>query len=196
MMKRIFVFALLCGMTAVGLAQDKALPLDERGKLIYYEVVEKKEVDLATLKERARLFFDKAKELTVEVQEVDSLWYAKGKLLINKTAFVLSRPSGEVLYRLYVDFKPGKYRFWLTDFSFIPYQRDRYGNFVPSTTIGIPLERKQGKLNAGEWESYVKATAREVKLFAERFKQSMSEQPINPPTAKAVPTVATKNQKW
>ena len=196
MMKRIFVFALLCGMTAVGLAQDKALPLDERGKLIYYEVVEKKEVDLATLKERARLFFDKTKELTPEVQEDDSLWSAKGKLLINKTAFVLSRPSGEVLYRFYVDFKPGKYRFWLTDFSFIPYQRDRYGNFVPSTTIGIPLERKQGKLNAGEWESYVKATAREAKLFAERFKQSMSEQPINSPTAKAVPAVATKNQKW
>jgi len=194
-MKRgLFVALLLCSVA--GFAQDAELPFDERGKFIYYEVVAQKDVPAAMLMERAAKFFSSSKELKLKTVPQDTLWMARGKMVINKTAFVLSRPSGEVGYHLYLDFKDGKYRFWLTDFNFISYQRDRYGSFVPETTVGIPLENKPGKLNAGEWTAYSKATAREARLFAERFKKGMSEHAINPPTAKAVPSVDTKNQKW
>lgn len=194
-MKRgMFVALWLCSVA--GFAQDVELPFDERGKFIYYEVVVQKDVPASMLMERATKFFNASKELKLKTSPQDTLWMARGKMVINKTAFVLSRPSGEVGYHLYVDFKNGKYRFWLTDFSFISYQRDRYGNFVPETTVAIPLEKKPGRLNAGEWTAYSKATAREAKLFAERFKKGMLESAINPPTAKAVPSVDTKNQKW
>ncbi|SHF87179.1 DUF4468 domain-containing protein [Pedobacter caeni] len=193
-MRKLLIVVLL--FPFAGFAQDVELPFDERGKFIYYEVVSQKEVKAEVLMERAAKFFNSSKELKLQTSPQDSLWMARGKMVINKTAFVLSRPSGEVWYHLYADFKEGKYRFWLTDFSFISYHRDRYGNFVPETTVAIPLENKPGKLNAGEWTAYSKATAREAKLFAERFKKGMSESAINPPTAKAVPTVDTKNQKW
>ncbi|RZK84776.1 MAG: hypothetical protein EOO98_16520, partial [Pedobacter sp.] len=58
---------------------------------------------------------------------------------------------------------------------FIPYQRDRYGNFVASTTVGIPLESNPGKLNAGEWAAYkakrpkVKREIASNKCFSKQF---------------------------
>lgn len=176
--------------------QELGLPFDERGRYIYYEVVTQKGKTAEELKLRAMAYF-KSPAVKILLSEKDSLLTGKGKLIINKTAFVLTRPSGEVSYQLYLDFKAGKYRFWLTDFTFIPYQRDRYGNFVPANPIGTSLEQKPGKLNAAEWESYLKATAKEAQLFGERLKKGMLlDAAIITPTAKAVPTQTTKDQKW
>lgn len=172
---------------------EEELPLDDRGKYIYYEVVSQKGKTVEELIQAAKAYFKNK----INLSEKDSLYTGKGKLIINKTAFVLTRPSGEVRYQLYLDFKEGKYRFWLTDFSFIPYQRDRYGNFVPATSIGLPLEQKPGKLNAAEWASYRKATAKEAQEFAAHLKQSMlADTAIIQPAAKAIPVQSTKNQKW
>lgn len=177
--------------------EEQELPLDDRGKYIYYEVVSQKGKTAEELIAKAKAYFksESGPKITLKVQ--DSLYTGKGKLILNKTAFVLTRPFGEVRYQLFLDFKDGKYRFWLTDFSFIPYQRDRYGNFVPATTVGLPLEQKPGKLNATEWASYVKATAKEAGVFANNFKEAMlADAAIILPTPKAVPVQTTKNQKW
>ncbi|MNL78726.1 hypothetical protein D3C87_2051880 [compost metagenome] len=82
----------------------------------------------------------------------------------------------------------------MTDFNFISYQRDRYGNFVPSTTVGIPLETKPGKLNSAEWAGYVKATTKELNVLAERFKEAMMKKVITP--AAVVPSAVGPHQKW
>lgn len=178
-------------------AQEQVLPLDERGKYIYYEVVSRKDKTAEALKNYAKTYFNSSSAPKIKLSEKDSLWTGKGKLIINKTAFVLTRPSGELTYQLFLDFKDGKYRFWLTDFIFIPYQRDRYGNFVPATPIGTPLEQKPGKLNAADWTSYLKVTAKEAQLFAEKFKKGMLlDTAIIAPTAKAIPVQRTKDQKW
>lgn len=196
-------FTLMCCVVGISSAfaqtkdlnQKQELPFDERGKLIYYEVVDQNNKTKDQLKGIAKAYFQNQIP-KIMLSEQDTLLNGKGKLIINKTAFVLTRPSGEVHYQLYLDFKPGKYRYWLTDFVFIPYQRDRYGNFVPATAIGTPLEQKPGKLNAAEWESYLKATAQEAYLFAEKFKTAMADMAITIPAAKAVPVQTTRNQKW
>lgn len=195
-MKTFFLTALLL-TTISAFAQDKPMSLDENGKLIYYEVVEVKAVPLDSLKQRLDAFLKaqaKAKNLKIKSKAADSIQQAAGKVVIRKTALVLSRPSGEVLYDFYAEVREGKYRFWLTDFSFIPYERDRYGNFVPSTTIGVPLERKPGKLNAGEWDAYLKTTTKDVNAFAVVFKTAMRQSSPVQPVSKAVPVISTK--KW
>lgn len=181
--------------TAVVYAQDRPLANDENGKLIYYEVQEVKTVSKDSLMARAEGFLKSVKTLKVTASKTDSLIQASGKMIINKTALVLSRPSGEVLYRFNAETRDGKYRFWLTDFEFIPYQRDRYGNFVPATSIGTPLERKPGKLNAAEWAGYIKAVTKEANMLAAKFKDAMANKAImQPPVVKAVPVISTK--KW
>ncbi|WEK20233.1 MAG: DUF4468 domain-containing protein [Candidatus Pedobacter colombiensis] len=193
---KFLTLAVLLFFTIVGFAQDKPLSNDDRGKLIYYEVVTIKDVPKDSLSARAALFFKKStKSLKVKSEEGDSVFQAAGKLIINKTALVLSHPSGEVFYNFHVEIRAGKYRFWLTDFNFISYQRDRYGNFVPSTTVGTPLETKPGKLNAAEWGGYLKATTREVNVVAERFKVAMMSKAVVSPVVKAAPVSPVK-QKW
>lgn len=192
---KLLTLAILLFFTMTAFAQERVLSTDDRGKLIYYEVVSIKDVPSDSLKTRVIAFLKKSpKTLKLKSADTDSLMYVTGKLIINKTALVLSRPSGEVLYNLYVETKDGKYRFWFTDFNFIPYQRDRYGNFVPSTTVGVPLETKPGKLNAGEWASYLKATTGAVNAFAERFKEAMKDKAVVPSAVKVVPV--NPAQSW
>ncbi|WP_316814329.1 DUF4468 domain-containing protein [Pedobacter heparinus] len=184
----LFFFSLICS------AQD-SLPYDERGKLIYYEVVELKDVAKDSLIWRANDFLNKnQKRFKLKSATGDSLLQADGKMIINKTALVLTRPSGEVKYNFYVESKAGKYRFWLTDFVFIPYQRDRYGNFVAATTIGTPLESKPGKLNAAEWKGYISATGKEARILAVQFKEAMLHKKAVQPVTQPVKTISTK--KW
>ncbi|MCD0490351.1 DUF4468 domain-containing protein [Pedobacter sp. MC2016-14] len=154
--------------TLVGFAQDKPLPYDDRGKLIYYEVVSDKVFDAATLYANAKAFL-KAKKMNSIGLDSGSLT-ASGKMVISKTAFKVGHPTGEVSYNFTFEVKDTKYRFWLTDFLFVPYERDRYANFVPSTAKGTPLEANPGKLNAAEWTSYQNATAKQAQSFATEFK--------------------------
>jgi hypothetical protein len=176
-------------------AQEKALAVDEQGKLIYYEIVEAGNTPKDSLISRAQAFFlANTRELKLNTVKGDTQAEASGKMLISKNTSGISRPYGEVAYQFYVEVKEGKYRFWLTDFNFVPYMRDRYGNFVPSTTIGTPLEREPGKLRAAEWSEYQKITAREAKALAERFKKALATRIDTSEAPRPKTTISTN--KW
>jgi hypothetical protein len=187
------LYLLLFTLSSFG--QDKPLPFDERGKLIYYEVVATTTTPKDSLISRAKTFFESdVKKYKISSIKADTLLEATGKMMISKSALGMARPLGAVDYNFYAEVKEGKYRFWLTDFVFIPYMRDRYGNFVPTTTIGTPLEREQGKLREAEWLSYQKITAREAKTLAEQFKSALATMIYAPEAPKPKNTISTK--KW
>ena len=194
-MKLLLASLSLILISTVSFGQDKPLPFDERGKLIYYEVVESAQTPKDSLISRARAFMDADKKrFKAVIVKGDTLLETAGKMLISKSALGMARPMGAVDYNFYAEVKEGKYRFWLTDFVFIPYMRDRYGNFVPSTTIGAPLEREQSKLRAAEWLTYQKITAREAKALADQFKQALATRIYTPEAPKPKQTISTK--KW
>jgi len=172
------------------LKTEQGLQKDEQGKYIHYEVVENV-APADSLMDRAIAFFS-SKKLTVQ-QPAGGLLKGSGKLIISKTAFVLTHPSGEIWYNWSFEAKKGKYRFWLTDFLFIPYQRDRYGNFVPSTTRGIALESSPGKLNSGEWSSCVNETGRQSAALAAEFKEYLSASQKAKPFREANRPVSTRS---
>ncbi|WP_316772452.1 DUF4468 domain-containing protein [Pedobacter frigiditerrae] len=190
-MKFISSFIFLLSLINLAKAQKPAepvLPVDERGKFIYYEVVDAK-IPKDSLKIRAINYLKKQnKELKYKSAQGDTAFTANGKMIINKTLLVMSHPSGEVLFDFQIEVRDGKYRFWLTDFNFIPYQRDRYGNFVASTSVGTPLENEPGKLNATQWKEYQVQTTKYAKELAAKFKVYMaSKAPIvAPPKEKTV----------
>lgn len=175
-MKFILFFFLSLSSFTCCFAQGDVLPLDERGKFIYYEVIAAKGIETEALKIRVIAYFEQEK-LKHKNTITDTSFFAYGKLIIQKTVLVLSHPSGEVLFKLNVEIRPEKYRFWLTDFNFIPYQRDRYGNFVAGSAKGTPLERNVGKLNAAQWKEYQTQTAKYAHQFAAEFKKFMTEKP-------------------
>lgn len=169
-MKLITAFLILTLSSSLCKAQNRLLSIDEEGKFIYYERVEVKEVLKNQLKERFYSFLKTPfAEVKLKKMYGDSVMICHGKLMINKTLLVMSHPSGEIRYRFQVELKEGKFRFWFTDFNFVPYQRDRYGNFVASTNKGTPLER----LKSSQWKEYEVQVTDYVFQFAKEFKSQM-----------------------
>lgn len=175
-------------------AQQKQFSKDDTGKFIYYQVVDSQLVNKDTLLQRAKSFVNVVYKKSMAKQTVtDSSVLAKGTMIIDKTILVAGHPSGEVSYNFVFEARQGKYRFWLTDMLFIPYQRDRYGNFVPATTIGVPLERTPGKLGAGAWKDILNSTYNKVEKFGEEFKKYLATSRVEK-TKKKAETISTK--KW
>ena len=175
-------------------AQEKQFPKDENGKFIYYKIVDSQNIAKPILLDRAKTFFTALNKKTTKVQSsTDTSVLAKGKLVIDKTILVAGHPSGEVNYNFVFEVKEGKYRFWLTDFEYIPYQRDRYGNFVATTNIGTPLEKSADKLNAGSWKDMQLSAYLKAVKFGEAFKKYLSTDKKLPEPVKKE-TISTK--KW
>jgi hypothetical protein len=176
-MKITLPFLLLLICSAFCSAQTSVLPVDERGKFIYYELVGTKGIAKITLIENIIGYFkNQSKDLKLKSSLGDTVFVANGKIIINKTVLVMSHPSGEILFNFQAELKDEKYRFWLTDFNFIPYQRDRYGNFVASTNKETPLEGSPGKLNAAQWKEYQVQAKEYAQDFAIKFKNAMASQ--------------------
>lgn len=190
-------YAILLVFTLISLnvlAQQKQFPLDERGKYIYYEVPEAKVISKDSLLIRAKYFINTLYKKSIKQESAtDSSILAKGKVIIDKTILVAGHPSGEVSYNLIFEARDKRYRFWLTDFEYIPYQRDRYGNYVSTTKIGTALEKVPGKLSSGEWKDIVESTYTKVTKIAADFKKSLATNPIEAPKKKTE-TISTK--KW
>ncbi|WP_131535764.1 DUF4468 domain-containing protein [Pedobacter nototheniae] len=174
-------------------AQQKQFDSDDRGKYIYYAVVEAKKLNKDSLLERAEVFINKINAKNIKLEsKTDTSILAKGKMVIDKTLLVASHPSGEISYNLTVEVRNEKYRFWLTDFNFIPYQRDRYGNYVATTTIGTALEQTPGKLNAGAWKDIVNSAYAKTVKFGEDFKKVM-ETSLKEKMKKKTENISTKS---
>lgn len=189
-MKYLFLFVSLYCFNAFSFAQEVTmLPKDETGKYIYYEVVNDINVSGDSLKMRMLDFITKnKKEIKLKTADAAQVM-AKGKIVINKSLAVLSRPSGEIIYNFHFEISTQKYRFWLTDFEFIPYQKDRYGNFVPSTTVGRSLEIEPKKYQAEQWQDYKLQAAKYAVNFAKRLKDHLANKvalPLQTPEKKVI----------
>ncbi len=174
-------------------AQQKQFSKDDSGKFIYYQVVDSQTVTKDTLLQRAKAFVNGIYKKTMKQESVsDSSILAKGTAVIDKTILVAGHPSGEVSYQFVCEVRNGKYRFWLTNFAFIPYQRDRYGNFVATTQVGTPLERTPGKLSAGAWKDILNSTYTKIEKFGAEFKKFMAISRVAVPAKKKPETISTK----
>lgn len=191
-MKYIFAILFISLFTDLS-AQDKQFDKDEQGKFIYYKVVDSQTLGKAVLLERAKSFIALNKKSMKLELESDSSVLAHGKFVIDKTILVAGHPSGEVSYQFVFEVKEGKYRYWLTDFKYIPYQRDRYGNFVSTTHIGTPLEKQADKLNTGTWKDIQASTYGKAVKFGDALKKYLATDKKTPVAVKKQ-TISTK--KW
>lgn len=175
-------------------AQQKQFSKDDDGKFIYYKVVDSQSLSKDTLLQWAKSFVNVAYKKSMKQESAtDSSVLAKGTMLIDKTVLVVGHPSGELSYNFVFEARNGKYRFWLTDLLFIPYQRDRYGNFVATTKVGVPLERTPGKLSAGAWKDIVNSAYNKMEKFEEDFKKYLATTRVEK-VKKKTETISTK--KW
>lgn len=194
-MKQLPVILILMMLSFGSFAQDKILPTDESGKYTFLEVAELKAVPKSVMAANARRFFKtNSKSLKLSAEEKDTLFLGKGKMIVQKGVAGIGHPSAEVNYAISIALREGKYRLIMTDFVVTPYERDRYGNFVP-VTVSTALEKSPGKLGRTEWEANMAFVFTESRKIADRLKIMMSNTLAEPKTEQKKPaTVSTT--KW
>jgi len=179
---KIFLSAfILIFFTLKGFGQQNLLSFDEHNKYIYYQVDQIPGVSADTLLQRGLKFLKANPKLTFKPDKPDKVT-GTGKFLVYGGVSVLRHEQGEIDYQLNVEFKDQKYRFWLTDFVFTPYQRDRYGNFVPQSGVDIPAEQLADKIDKKEAGSYLD----EAGLFCKEFGDHLKIALIRAPAPKKV----------
>jgi hypothetical protein len=190
-MKKIII-AIVCILLAkVTWAQQDLLSFDEHNKYIYYQVAEAPGIPVDTLHMRG-LYFIKTVYPKLKLKNTnENNISGEGKFETYSSVLVLKHESGEILYQLNIEFKDQKYRYWLTGFTFTPYVKDRYGNFVPKLGIYIPLETAQSKLDKKDVDNYLNETGTFCKQFGERLKQYLVNAPKKEEITKKVVT-----DKW
>ena len=167
------IITLICILFAkINFAQQNLLSFDEHNKYIYYQVADAPGKPVDTLHNRG-LNFLKAYYPKIKLKPVadGGNISAEGRFLCYGSTSVFKHEKGEVTFKVNMEFKDQKYRFWLTDFVFTPYQRDRYGNFVPEPGIDIPLENATTKFDKKDVDTYLDETGAFCKQFGERLKQ-------------------------
>lgn len=170
----ILLFALFAKVT---LAQKELLSLDEHNKYIYYQVADVPGVSADTLHAQL-LYFLKSNypKMKVKAKTTGALdLEGDSKFLTYSSNLVLKHENGEINYVLNIEFKDQKYRYWITSFSFTPYERDRYGNFIPRAGVDIPLETADTKLEKKEVENHLNETGAFCKQFTDNLKLFMSK---------------------
>lgn len=191
-MKKI-VFALLCLMTAkIASAQKELLVLNEQNKYIYYKVVDQAVYPADTLQARAAHLIKIYPRFKVTADKSPDV-AGTGSYLVMNTMAIVKHIDGEVKFTINVECKDQKYRYWLTDFVFLPYKVDRFGNPVAQPGIEIPLEKAQDKLTKKQTQDVLYQTAVFCKQFGDKLEQRVKNQPA-PKAEKEVKKVVT--DKW
>jgi hypothetical protein len=172
-MKRFFlpVICILLIQTAYG--QKNLLARDEHDKYIYYQVVNQPGASADSLDKKALGFVRETFPKSSLKTMADTSIILKDKFVTYSVLAFAKHESGEIKFTLTIECKNAKYRYWLTDFVFIPYEKNRYGVFVPSTSIEIPIEKPSSHVDKREAEGYLDQTGAFCKQLGDQLKSYM-----------------------
>jgi len=191
-MKKILL--LVAGLAISGMvsAQKSLLSIDENNKYIYYQVVDRPGVSADSLHKNAVLFMNDfyAKEKSLQLTNAGAS--VKDKFLTYTS--LVKHENGEMTYALNIECKDGKYRYWITDFVFTPYEKNRYGMFTAVNGVTIPLEKASDKLAKKDVEGYFEQTGAFCKQLGDKLKKYMVEGKAQPKVDKPVKKIVT--DKW
>lgn len=178
------------------MAQKDSLALDEHGKYIYYKVVSMDKYTADTLYNRSLQFFknngDK-RSLKITSSDAKNMALAgTGYFMVYKTA-ITKHPDGQIAYQFKLEVKDSKYRYWLTDFVYTSYFRDRYNNYVPQSNVELPLEKSSKNLSEKDLNNYLDESALFGRQLGERLKKQMTNVIV---TKKASAPKVISTTKW
>jgi hypothetical protein len=170
-------------------AQHDLLSFDEHNKYIFYQVADAPGLTLDTVHARVFKFLKKEyPKIKLKPTAGGNDIHGDGQFLTYGGISVLKHEKGEITFQFNIEFKDQKYRYWLTDFIFTPFQRDRYGNFVPQPGIDIPLENASAKFDKKDVDGYLDETGAFCRQFGDRLKQFIINAPKKEEITKKVVT--------
>ncbi|MES2277445.1 MAG: DUF4468 domain-containing protein [Bacteroidota bacterium] len=171
-MKNLFLVLAMMLAGKFALAQKELVTLDEHNKYIFYQVADMPGVTADTLYNRTMggLKTNKLFKGIKPVVTAGSSITLKSKFTLYSSLTVAKHEVGDISYTLVTEFKDGKYRYWLTDFVFMPYQRTRYGVYAKIPNGDMTLEVVKTKYDAKIFDSYLEQIAKYGKDLGDEMK--------------------------
>ncbi len=196
-MKKIVVLICLLVIGKAVLAQKDSLAFDEHGKYIYYRTVASK-AEANVLLARGLDFFNlpyNRDVFKITAKDADAHTFeAKGFFMVSRAQMMAKHDDGKISFTVKVEVKDQKYRYWLTDFVFTPYVRDRYNNMVPQPGMDVPMEQIAKKAETKDADHYLDECAAFGRKFSSRFKPYMENGPVTVKKSDGKKVIDT--QKW
>ena len=192
-MKKIF-FSLVCLLCVqVASAQKDSLAFDEGNNYIYYRVIDKPGLTADTLYKRgwdfATAFNPSARPAKGQAENTLN---TSGKFLVYTGVSLMKKEGGQINYTINIQTKDQRYRYRISNFVFIPYQRDRFGNMVPIPGIEVPLEKMAAKYGKKETDNYLDQIGSFCISTGVKLKTAIDKQPVAKKT-ESVKKISTEN---
>jgi hypothetical protein len=166
-------------------AQKDSLSFDENDKYIYYQTATQSGTSNDTLYNRGLYFlksaYPKGKLKLSSEDKAQGFLVGTGSFLVSKKTFVVGHEDGEITYTMRIEVKDSKYRYWFTDFVYIPYQRNRFSVYEPIPGITIPMERAKAKLDKKDFNEYlhkILLNGRKVGSVLKSYMLKTSQSPV------------------
>lgn len=193
-MKKLSIILIFLCLSKLLHAQKELITLDEHNKYIYYQIQEQPNVSADSLYVRSLKYLEKF----YPKKSFKSLGSASTQVLINDKMMAYTATSmakheaGEISYILTVEFKDAKFRYWLTDFIFKPYQKNRYSIYEPVPGVSYTLENMPAKIDKIEMNNYLDQLGKYCKQLGLDFKKYTTTPVKAEPKPKASKVVVPK----
>jgi hypothetical protein len=194
-MKKCIIALLIITSVIKSYAVAQSFPLNEAGKIAYYEVVEVDSMKKDLLYHNSIKWINhlKAYNHKIETTLSDSL---TGKVMVENEFSVYSQSGilkklvGKFTYSTVIEMKDNRYRYTFTDFVFHEYSPDRYHNILPTGKIRN-LEEVKAVGSQKQWDKHRTLIANKIQQDIINLKSKMVE--ITAPVENVAPK---KTVKW
>ena len=170
-----------------------ALPLDEHGKVVFYEVVDREGTPKEALYAAALGWLGANAPEYQEQRETDGTAYrftATRQFPVYAKGYVSKQLHGTISYQLTLEIKDGRYRYYCNDFVFHYHKIDRTYKMAP-TGQTKPLEDPKAPGCQITWKSHREAVVKMMNALEADLKNAL--QPKAPEVKIAKSTTVTEN---
>jgi len=138
--------------------QQELFPKDEYGKYTLMEVIDAPGYTQEQLFSNANSWAQETFKKPASSRDTTA-WSikARGSFIVHNVGSLKKHPDGAVEFEFTIEIKEAKYRYTISNYTFIPYARDRYAQFQPQKGKSMPLEIEPVAMNKANWNGYIKA---------------------------------------
>ncbi|HEX8529186.1 MAG TPA: DUF4468 domain-containing protein [Cytophagales bacterium] len=170
------------------------LPLDEHGKVVFYEVVAREGTPKEALYAAALGWLGTNAPDYREEREADGTAYrftATRQIPVYAKGYVSKQLHGTISYQFTLELKDGRYRYYCRDFVFHYHKVDRTYKVVP-TGQTKPLEDPKAPGWQQTWKSHQQAVAKTMHTLAADLNNALQQRAPEAKIAKS----ATVTENW
>lgn len=152
-----------------------SLPLNEKGKVSFLEIVKADTTEMSTLYQLADNWIRKnfkSNQMTSHKTDTAGFINSEGSFLVYNKGIISKEPHGRIRFNISIDVKNNKYRYCFTDFVFEYYKQNREYKFV-ATGKEKPLEETKSPGWQSLWDKHRLETNKVINNYIVNLKTSM-----------------------